>query len=325
MLLITFHAAPGTVIAYPDGGGEPTGVLDPPPTSHVELRGLALVPGGLWVVNATRGQSAILGYAGSGRQYKPATAPTVIDHETDPFAEALWHPFEFTFDADGSTTYVSNQDTNVVARYAHDPSFTTLTELPENAKLPAGDYLRSTFAASDGDPPGVKATTPVPSKDGGLKFHVDEKLDPPAVDHSVRGVLWTNDALYVADEWAGVVRVYDHEGNYLGHGSKLASPVHLLRIADLLLVSARRGIFAAKLHADDPAKLEFPDDKNPTVPLAGASGMALSPDGALYAANRDASTVHVYRSETQDGKLVKAGEPFPVLERPEFVLYVPNG
>jgi hypothetical protein len=219
---------------------------------------------------------------------------------------------------------VSNQDTNVVARYTHDPGFTKLTELPKNPKLPAGDYLESTFAASDGVPPGVKTTTPVPSKDGGLKFDVDEKLDPPAVDHSVRGVLWTNDALNVADEWAGFVRAYDHEGNYLGHGSKLTSPVHLQRIADLLLVSARQGIFAAKLHADDPAKLEFPDDENPTIPLAGASGMALSPEGALYVANRDASTVHVYRSETPGGELVKAGKPFPVLERPEFVLYVPN-
>jgi hypothetical protein len=89
MLLLTFHGAPGTVIAYPDGGGEPTGVLDPPPTGHVELRGFALVPGGLWVVNGSKGQSAILGYVGSGTKYELATAPTVIYHETEPFAEAL--------------------------------------------------------------------------------------------------------------------------------------------------------------------------------------------------------------------------------------------
>jgi DNA-binding beta-propeller fold protein YncE len=308
MLLITFHGAPQTVMAYPDHGGDPIvpkGILDPPPSNHVELRGLALVePGVLWIVNGGQSASEILRYVGSGTSYTPGR--TVISYEKGSATEALWHPFDFTFDPDGSTTYVSNQDTDVVARYKHDADFKTLTELPVNPKLPSGHYLRSTFVASScGDLPGVEPTKPVPEAEGGLGFD----LEGGKLQHSVRGVLWTNNVLYVADEPGDAVRAYDHEGNY--HPAKpgeatLTAPVHLAPIGDDLLVSAAGGVFVSDLHAADPAKLDFKQ----IIALKGAAGTAYDPKKQLlYVANRDKATIHVYelkRSSAKTGQLLPA-------------------
>src|SRR5437879_10793558 len=54
--------------------------------------------------------------------------------------------------------------------------------------------------------------------------------DVGAKKHSVRGVAWANGRLYVADQPAGAVKIYDITGKYLGQSNKLepGSPVHLV-------------------------------------------------------------------------------------------------
>ncbi|HEX6699231.1 MAG TPA: hypothetical protein VF101_00715 [Gaiellaceae bacterium] len=315
MLLVTFHS--GNVRAYADHGKETKDVLNPAPTD-AELRALGPAPGGaLWVANGSKSQSAILGYSGSGSKYTGGAA--IVKY---PDAEALWHPFDFTFSPDGSECYVSNQDTNVVARFVVGPGGKSMKAAPV-APVLKGTFLDGTFVASArGDLCKVRATTPVDPEDGGLSVACDpSRTDCCKPDNSVRGVLWTNGVLYVADEVGNAVRVYGADGTYLGSGS-VPTPVHLLEAAGQLYVTGTGGIFVSDLASGPSWTLTFPS--TPTIALTKAAGMTVGANGSLYVVTRETTNAQMYEFAMP----LKPGEQptrsFPVHASPEFVLYVPG-
>jgi DNA-binding beta-propeller fold protein YncE len=316
VLLVTFHS--GNVRAYADGGGEISkNVLDPVPTD-AELRALQFGPGGaLWVVNGSKSQSAILGYTGSGSSY--SGGGPVAEY---PDAEALWHPFDFTFSPDGSECYVSNQDTNVVARFVIAPGGTSMTAAPVAPAL-QGTFLDGTFVASSRvDLCGVRPTTPVDPQKGGLSVACDpSKTGCCKPTNSVRGVLWTNGVLYVADEVGNAVRVYGLDGTYLGSGS-VPSPVHLLEAPGQLYVTGSGGIFIADLASGPPWTLTFPS--TPSVALANAAGMTPGANNSLYVVTRESTNAEIYEFALPLEPGEQPTTSFGVHSSPEFVLYVPD-
>jgi hypothetical protein len=194
VLLVSFHGGPGdqnNVAAYTDQGSTTSaGILTPSPPSDAELRGLAVAPdGNLWVANGSKHGSTITAYSWTGSTY--VFVATVLEY---PAAEALWHPFDVTFRADDACCYVSNQDTNVVARFVYPGA----APAPVAPALPqTGTFLAGTFAASAcGELPGVRQTTAVKVNDGGLAVTCElEAQCCCKVTHSVRGVLCANGAL----------------------------------------------------------------------------------------------------------------------------------
>src|SRR6202030_4031163 len=129
--------------------------------------------------------------------------------------------FDFTFDGAGYC-YISSQDTNVVTRLAVTADGRIGTPAPLAAALPAqGKFLPGTFVASSvGNV--SSSTTPV-SVPAGLEYS-----DEGEKKHSVRGVVWVNNALYVVDQPACRIKVYDKNGSFLGQSNGVESPVNLL-------------------------------------------------------------------------------------------------
>ena len=315
MFLVTFHS--GNVRAYSDDGCEKSKAVLSPEPQDAELRALRLfLDGSLWVANGSKAQSAILGYTGSGSSYSGGA--TIVEY---PAAEALWHPFDFTFSPDGSLCYVSNQDTNVVARFVVGPGGKSMTPADVAPAL-HGTFLHGTFVASScKNLCKVRPTTAVDEQHGGLGVTCDAK--PPDCckpTHSVRGVLWTNGALYVADEPGNAVRVYGDDGTYLGAGT-VPAPVHLLEAFGHLYATGSGGIFISNLVPGSPASLSFPPA--PSIELENASGMTIGPNNWLYAATRKptGAQIVVFPHPEAVGAEPK---PFPVHADPEFVLYVPG-
>jgi hypothetical protein len=336
MLIVTFHGgtdgmddADGTdddrkedpthghrkIAAYSDGG-EPihTNVLANIHASigAVELRGLTFAPdGALLVLNASKERSEILAYTGSTLPYAPAGVLASYPH-----VNSLWHPFDLTFSSDGLRCYVSNQDTNVVARFEVG-EHGSLTPAPYAPALPVGGtFLDGTFvASSDGHLPGVlKKTTPVHQDHGGL----DVRVKDGKVAHSVRGVLWTNDALYVADEPGNAIKVYDARGDFLGQVT-IDTPVHLLAHEGILYVTAAGGVFWTQLDATSPSHLILPLQAG--IGMEHASGIAFGSGRSFYVADRINSKISWYEDFSPDAPPGAPTKIFDVDNNPEFILH----
>ena len=141
-----------------------------------------------------------------------------------------------------------------------------------------------------------------------------EYSDEGAKKHSVRGILWTNGALYVADQPAGRIKVYDREGRYLGQSNQVETPVHLVVAGNKLLVSGANEILQAEL-TRDAGNLQL--TAVPGLHVKNGGGMALSSSGNLYIASRT------------ENKIFKFGPDFKPLpfasdlpDNPEFLLHV---
>ncbi len=230
MLLVTFHGGSGgqnNVGAYADSGSNigtelSLAVLSvPDPKLLSELRGIQFVADGvLWVTSGAKNASAVLAFKGSGTSYASTGTP-VVEYAS---VNSLWHPFDFAFDGN-SNCYVSDQDTDVVVRLAVGADFLSATPTPVAPALPPGTYLDATFvASSNGDLPGVPATTAVPAP-AGLEVAFDCKPSRVSVANSVRGVVWALGCLYVADEVANAVKVYGPTGEYLGQSKPVIGRV----------------------------------------------------------------------------------------------------
>ncbi|HME56731.1 MAG TPA: hypothetical protein VKF63_00215 [Terracidiphilus sp.] len=132
--------------------------------------------------------------------------------------------------------------------------------------------------------------------------------------HSVRGVVWANNALYVADEPAGRVKVYDKDGKFLGQSNGLQSPVHLVVWKGSLYVSAGDAVLTAQLPS-------FPGDFTLSpiegVKVKNACGMAFTKSGRLYIASRSENNILKFDS---DFKLMKF--ECKLADNPEFLLHV---
>ncbi len=318
MIFVTFHGGPGglnNVAAYDDSGNKITEEVlqgaDPDLLS--ELRDVRLVRGGvLWVASGGKSASAILSFQGTGTAYQ--YLGPIVEY---PGLVSILHPFGMAFDT-SDQGYVSNQDSNVVVRLNVTDFFSATPTVIAPALPSEGTFLPGTFVASSvGDLPGVPATTPVPTPAG-----LEVQVTGGKVVNSVRGVLWANGYLYVADEVAGAVKVYDATGAYRGEGT-IAGPVHLLLNDGILYTASGDNIFWAQLDAGAPQDLTFA--RVPKVSIDSISGMAFGPSGQLYVASRKGQTVSILENFSyQDGPSGITEWPKKLKDEPEFLLYVAN-
>ncbi len=312
MLFVTFHGGkPGkhplrnNVHAYDkDGKLISRSVLDDKDGITLdELRGIDIVGGYLYVANANRTQNSLLCYQGAGTSYRFVS--TFASRET---AEGVLHPFDFTFDGAGYC-YLSSQDTNLVSRFKVTAAGKAGEPAPSPPALPAqGRYLPGTFVASSVGNLCDMATTAVPVPQG-LEYSAagDKK-------HSVRGVLWTNGALYVVDQPAAKVKVYSPSGKFLGQSNAVESPVHLMAYKETLYVSGGNELFTAKL-SKPPGNLML--TAIPGLHVKNGGGMAFSESGHLYIASRTQNTIYKF-----DSTFKAVAFPCELPDNPEFLLHL---
>jgi len=267
-----------------------------------ELRGIYLFGKYLYVVNANKDQNSILCYDGSGTKFT-----FVGEFASKATCDAISHPFDVTFDG-ASCCYISSQDTNVVARLHMSADGKKCAPAPLAPALPpSGQFYAGTFVASSFGKLGAETTAVAPPM--GLEYSGDGQKK-----HSVRGVVWAGNALYVADQPACRVKVYDKNGKFLGQSNGIESPVHLVPWKGKLYVSSENQVFAGEIP-------QVPGDFNlspiKAIKVKDASGMAFSNSGDLYVASRSEKTILKFDSNFKpmnfDCKLTDA---------PEFLLHV---
>jgi hypothetical protein len=292
-------------------------LLDPSPAAqplHI-ARGFALVGDDLYIANAWRKDSHIALYHRHGDtfRFKEVLANTKQ-------VAAMVHPFDVELGDDGRI-YVSCQDTNTVVSLVPE----TRKPAPVAAHLlkhyPDGKFLPGTLVASSrgslpeyGDhmPPDVPAPL-------GLRVVLDKRGMPR---HSVRGIIVHRKHLYVADEAADAVKVFDvHSGELMARitGQGLKAPVHLILHGETLYIGATG---SGSILALDLKSMPLSELKARVVidgKLDAPSGFAIGPDGDLYVAERKKQRVRRFSPE---GK--KKGTFIDNLpDMPEFLVYVP--
>lgn len=332
MFFVTFHKTIANVYAYDDDGNllnpKSPNVLD---KDGDELRGVYLKSssGLLYVVSGGKKQSKVHCYKGSGTSYKQLS-----DFISPKHADSIDHPFALVFDGRGNC-YVSNQDTNVVV--ALSVSSDGQKGTPEavasylSAHYPVGKFLQGTLVASSvSDLPNVpqtKGVQAVPATLGGLGVEVKAGK----VQNSVRGLALYSlnyggsslPLLFVADEAAGLVRVYDPTtGQLLRSSNQLSSPVHLLIAGDTIYVGADKQVLSSPVpnpyDNGSPTWVFTPVALSP-APGGAVSGMAFDADGNFHVAVRTKNLVMKYDSKFRKGvKWVST----PMPDSPEFLLYV---
>ena len=247
-----------------------------------ELRAIHLVGKYLYVVNANRKQNSVLCYKGSGTEYK--FVGTFASKET---CKGIEHPFDVAFDGAGHC-YISSQDTNIVTRLKVSDDGTSTTPAPQAPALPEnGKFYPGTFVASSVGNLG-STTTPVPPP-AGLEYS-----GSGVKKHSVRGVVWAKNALYVADEPAGQVKVYDKDGKFLGQSNVVESPVHLVVWKGSLYVSGGNEVLTAKL-PHPPGNFTLSPIKG--VKVKNGGGMAFADSGHFYIASRTRNIILKFDSD----------------------------
>lgn len=267
-----------------------------------ELRGMYLVGKYLYVVNGNRQENSVLCYKGSDTQYKLVS--TFVSKKT---CKGIEHPFDMTFDGAGYC-YVSSQDTNIVTRLKVSADGTSATPAPQAPALPAnGKFYPGTFVASSVGNLG-STTTPV-KPPAGLEYSGSGENK-----HSVRGVVWANNSLYVADEPAGRVKVYDKNGKFLCQSNGVESPVHLVVWKGSLYVSAGNSVLTAKLPSSPG---DFTLSPIEAVKVKKACGMAFTKKGHFYIASRSENIILKFDS---DFKLMKF--ECKLADNPEFLLHI---
>jgi hypothetical protein len=102
-----------------------------------------------------------------------------------------------------------------------------------------GKFSAGTFIASSSLSPAAKTAVPAPA---GLEYS-----DEGAKRHSVRGILWSHGALYVADQPAGRIKVFDRDGKYLRQSNPVETPVHLVVNGNELFVSGANEVLQGDL------------------------------------------------------------------------------
>jgi hypothetical protein len=312
MLFVTLHGGkPGkqplknNVHAYDKDGKKITaGVLEESEGVALdELRSICRVGSFLYVANANRTQNSLLCYQGSDTSYRFVSK--FVSQET---CEGIVHPFDFTFDGVGYC-YVSSQDTNVVTRLTVSAAGKIGTPASVAPALPAhGNFLPGTFVASSVGALSKPRTTVVPPPLG-LQYSAEGEKK-----HSVRGVEWANNALYVVDQPAGRVKVYDRAGRLLGQSNEVESPVHLVAHEGSLYVSGGNEVLTAKLPA--PAG-DFILSAIPGLHIKNGCGMAFTGEGNFYVASRTENVILKFDSGFNP---VKFRCDLP--DNPEFLLHI---
>jgi hypothetical protein len=330
MWYVSFQGETGTVVpnilVYHNNGKPhtqpnllPTGSGDP---KLEELRGFAVAGDLLYVISAHKTVSEILVYQGSkknGYTFKS----TLASRDT---VSSIFHPFDLTFDGAGHC-YVSSQDSNVVtALSASGKPLPVASFLQQEYPAPAA-FLAGTFVASaTGNLPGVPQPPPPDvAAPQGLELSYTDPPTNSRVANSVRGVVFYNSFLYVADEVGNAVKVYDgHAGELYGQilGENLKAPVHLLLNKGVLYIGStgNDSVVSYDLSKGAPsgtvAPATFIDGK-----VNHVAGLAFDADGYFYAAERKAKKIEKFKP---NGK--RAGDFIINLpDEPEFIFYVPKG
>jgi hypothetical protein len=294
-------------------------LLDPSPTAHQLhiARGFALVGDDLYIASAWRRDSHIALYHRHGDTFR--FKEVLVKTEQ---VAAMVHPFDVELGDDGRI-YISCQDTNTVVSLVPE----TRKPAPVAAHLlkqyPNGKFLPGTLVASSrGSLPEYGDLTPldVPAPLG-LKVALDKRGKPR---HSVRGIVVHRKHLYVADEAADAVKVFNvQSGELMARitGPELKAPVHLLLHGETLYIGASGtgSILALDLKSTPPSG-EFKASRVVIDrKLDAPSGFGVGPDGDLYVAERKKQRVRRFSS---DGK--KKGTFIDDLpDMPEFLVYVP--
>ncbi len=328
MWYISFHGGSGgvnNILVYHDSGKPhshpdllPTGGSNP---VLQELRSFFITGDLLYVVNAYKDYSQILLYeeeGNSGYQFQEiyASKDTV---------NSILHPYDLTFDTQGMC-YISSQDTNVITglQGANDPLEVApylQQQYPPPNEFFAGTIVASSIGALPNTPTPAPPNVPVP-QGLGVSFtnNEDEK-----VSHSVRGVLFDNGYLYVADEPSNSVKVYDSKtGKRYGQimGDNLVNPVQLLLYEKVLYIgsSGNDSVVNYDLSQGHPTEIVTPQTFIDGE-VKHVSGMAFGPDRYFYAAERKAQKIKKF---PPDGK--GKGEDFikDLPDNPEFIRYVPK-
>jgi hypothetical protein len=268
-----------------------------------ELRGIYLHGKYLYVVVANKTQNSVLCYEGSQTSYR-----FVCKFASQETTEGILHPFDLRFDEAGYC-YLSSQDTNVVTRLSVTEGGKTGKAAPLPAALEGrGKFSAGTFIASSTSSlsPAAKTAVTAPA---GLEYS-----DEGAKKHSVRGILWSHGALYVADQPAGRIKVFDRDGKYLGQSNPVETPVHLVVNGNKLFVSGANEILQGDL-TGEAGNLRL--TAVPGLHVKNGGGMAFSSSGNLYIASRT------------ENKIFKFGPDFKPLpfrcelpDNPEFLLHV---
>jgi hypothetical protein len=312
MLFVTLHGGKperdphkNNVHAYDrDGNKITSSVLDESEGVILnELRGVYLAGKYLYVANANKTQNSVLCYEGSGTHYS-----FVSRFASNQTCKGILHPFDLAFDGLGYC-YLSSQDTNVVTRlYVSDDGRIGRPAPVAAALPPSGKFLAGTFVASSDGNLSKPATTPVTSP-AGLAYSAVE-----AKKHSVRGVVWANGRLYVADQPSGTVKIYDITGKYVGQSNEVESPVHLIVHNGSLYVSGGDQVLTTRLPSS-PDK--FVLRAISTVKVKNSCGMTFGNSGNLYVASRTQRKILKF---DPNFKPMKFNCDLP--DDPEFLLHV---
>ena len=192
------------------------------------------------------------------------------------------------------------------------------------------------MASSKNNLPNASQTngvTEVPKELGGLAVELDSKGDK--VRNSVRDVAYyglnyngsTLPLLFVVDEPAGLVRIYDPAtGQLLRSSNPLTSPVHLLIDGSTMYVGAEDQVLSSPIpnpyDPDAPVWVFAPVTLSPALPSGeSVSGIAFDGQGNFNVAIRTNNTVMKYDSSFSNG-VQWVSTPMP--DNPEFLLYIPG-
>jgi hypothetical protein len=132
--------------------------------------------------------------------------------------------------------------------------------------------------------------------------------------HSVRGVLWIKGALYVVDQPAGRVKVYDADGKFLGQSNQVESPVHLTHHEGNLYVSGGNQILTAKLRKPGG---DFELAVVPGLRIKNGSGIAFTAGGKMYVASRTRNVIRKFDAQLKPMKF-----ECKLPDNPEFLMLV---
>jgi hypothetical protein len=290
MLLVTFHGGSNgisNIYAYDTTSGSllTKTALDKTPPGDAELRGMTLANNYLYVVDGNKSASNVLCYlrsnssVGSFKYVSEFLSPSLS--KKGKFKNSIGHPYAIVFDG-ASNCYVSNQDTNVVAKaqVGSNSQSATIQQGCQSNYLngitnfcPTGGcvYLDGTFVASQvGSLPDVDVVaTNVPPQYGSLDVTfsggagepvtAESSKDKTKVQNSVRDVAIWSGTLLVCDEPAKMIRLYSlNEGTYLGATAVPDKPTHLAVTSKGLFVSAGSQLYWSPLSGlPDPSSLKF--------------------------------------------------------------------
>jgi hypothetical protein len=278
-------------------------------------RGFALVGDDLYIANAWRKDSYVARYHRNGDTFHFGDVVVTAKQ-----VSAMVHPFDVELGDDGHL-YVSCQDTNTVLAIRRKTRKPAPVALHLRKRYPQGNFFPGTLVASThGQLPEVGDHAPldVPPPQG-LEVVLDEHGRPR---HSVRGIIVHRKLLYVADEAADIVKIFEiKSGRLVAHikGKELRKPVHLILQGQTLYIGAAG---TGSILAYNIPKVAPRGKVKATVVIDGKlkapSGFAIGPDGDIYVAERFDQRV---RRFSMDGK--KKGTFIDELpDIPEFLMYV---